>query len=1692
MKFKGLQQIASYSKKRKRRKHWRMVVTFLAAVVVFCTAYALLLPAITKERQRFCGLEEHVHTDACWQPASKVLSCDFTSNEANIIHTHTKLCYDLQGNLVCRIVQMQPHTHDASCYAEPELICALEENEEHQHEQGCYGEADLICTLPQTLMHIHSSACWDAEGSLICQVPGLIEHLHDESCFTVSEPLLICKLQEHTHSEACYIDRTADIETAEMWEATLPEELDGQWSQDALTIAISQLGYRESEVNALINDEGVKKGYTRYGAWFGDEYGDWCAMFVSFCLNYAEVDREFFPFEASCPRWVEKLEEEELYFPAEGHVIKPGDLIFFDYEDDDNANHVGLVVEIIPEDEENPAQIKTIEGNRSDSVDYGQYYVTDETILGFADVSIAQKKYELTQPFTKTYSDENVFVEATYLGSALIPEEAELKVTWLVPETMSDYDSYYNRAQELLDQYGNDVSEIIIKDFKLYDISFILNGEEIEPADAVDIQIRIPQVQLSDSESVTVIHYAEDGTEIPPDQQYTVDSQGVLNTAFETESFSLFAVVTTQSDVKSIIAMSYYSITNANVTALNGRTFAIAAGNYALAVKQGNLLGTKELLSLTDTSKTGDEALLCWSFEKNTTNTYYITTIQNEMTYYLSCTNDTLSLTTDQSAATAFTATRSGTNLTLANSRKYINLGASGVSMNSSAALSLYVIPSGEFTATFDGRIGNAAYWMNSGQSQTYKFTESETFDRTTVNGYITLPTASEVKKPGNYPMKLNGWYDIINKVFYDSSMLGQKIRLTNDTIFYPEWIAETYDIGQNVDVVQGQPDTSDFINTYVYDYTELFNTHSANYDTSSKTWKFDANSELGFIFFDYLTTGNIGNIADKNTAVNGVTVNEEKTKGTRGSSTTFPGTITSGIANDARMEALFGTTPYAGRHALGEADWLYSYDSTTGFYYYNSARNAASYNQSEQRFYVYDYVVNIDSQNSLNDFLPFNYGPSPTYGTLNETNDEGATVKYKYAEKDNEANYWFGMKSEIEFFLPADSGSAYNVSSYGTDMQLRFSGDDDVWIFIDGELVLDLGGVHDVVYGEVNFATGKVTIGQALSSSAIADDTAETYAEMPGVVYNSAGVTTTDLPFVLEGGKMHTITIYYLERGSSLSNCAVYFNLSPAYDLLISKMDSTMQEMLAGAVFQVYDDEECTTPSVLYVIEEDGTRVESADATFTTGEDGTVRCWGLLPSRTYYIKEIEPPPGYPQVSDYVIKIDLNAAGDAVIEIDSNGQKHKFAQYHTTTSEAEHLVELDVYNNKFVGGTEEIYVEKVWEGATEALPDKISVQLYANGEPTDRIMELREDNNWQGMWYNLPTCDENNVEYDYSVVEVDIPSDYTASYEEIIAQETNTTVIPGYWEEVTSLSGGAEYRIVSTSTGYAVSLASSSSSSLKPVAASETDESQCWIATASGSGVILQNKAYPSRYLSLARYSASATTSSTGNNVIISLSGGKISSAGGGYLRDNGSTNFQATSYSSWASNYRVYKWHEPSTETTVIEKPGWRVTNKPWDGKLNIPVQKVWDATLYEEEWQEVQMKLYLVSDVNSSAILIKTLTLNANNDWQGSFDDLSRPSDGSFYCIVEDTDEYIIDYGENTVSVFIGDKRKDAAKVTFEEDGTVTTVQITNSFLALLPETGGIGIQWYTLGGMLIVAVSIFLLYRKQKRRKEDFASS
>ncbi len=335
---------------RKRSKQRKIIIGLSLMVIIFCM-YMLVLPALTLDKAAYCGHEEHKS------------------------HSVEAGCYEVKDILTC---DMKEHKHDDACY-EDVLICE-NEDPEHVHDAGCY-EKQLKCTKK--------------------------EHEHADSCYK-QDKKLICDKNLHTHTLQCYSNPDADVETAQDWEETMKEiRLTGDWNRDILTIADSQKDYAESTENYHAVDE-EKFGYTRYGDWYGNCYGDWCAMFCSFVLHYSGVDEQMVPGEANCQAWIEKLQkldkenkekddiDYKLYHKqSSDYEPQSGDLIFFDWDyknggQDEISDHVGFVTGLVredPEDEDSEIlKVQTIEGNSYNKVREKEYAIDDIQIMGYCEI----------------------------------------------------------------------------------------------------------------------------------------------------------------------------------------------------------------------------------------------------------------------------------------------------------------------------------------------------------------------------------------------------------------------------------------------------------------------------------------------------------------------------------------------------------------------------------------------------------------------------------------------------------------------------------------------------------------------------------------------------------------------------------------------------------------------------------------------------------------------------------------------------------------------------------------------------------------------------------------------------------------------------------------------------------------------------------------------------------------------------------------------------------------------------------------------------------------------------------------------------------------------------------------------------------------------------------------------------------
>ncbi len=234
--------------------------------------------------------------------------------------------------------------------------------------------------------------------------------------------------------------------------------------------------------------------------------------------------------------------------------------------------------------------------------------------------------------------------------------------------------------------------------------------------------------------------------------------------------------------------------------------------------------------------------------------------------------------------------------------------------------------------------------------------------------------------------------------------------------------------------------------------------------------------------------------------------------------------------------------------------DGYYVYDS------YGSKGNYAVYNQTTNSFNVYDsagvYKESVSSEN-LGQFFPFDSADK----VFTESGKNLSPIGIKDGENDK-LNHHFGMSMTTEFVQPNGGKTADNK-----DMIFEFSGDDDVWVYIDGVLVGDLGGIHEKATLDINFATGEVKVGHVDGANGTKKEIEKTTIKAK---FDAAGATSNFTGNTFSSSTKHKLSFFYLERGAGASNMSLKFNLTTLPSSEVEKVNQN-GEAVQGATFKLY-----------------------------------------------------------------------------------------------------------------------------------------------------------------------------------------------------------------------------------------------------------------------------------------------------------------------------------------------------------------------------------------------------------------------------------------------------------------------------------------------------------------------------------------
>lgn len=421
------------------------------------------------------------------------------------------------------------------------------------------------------------------------------------------------------------------------------------------------------------------------------------------------------------------------------------------------------------------------------------------------------------------------------------------------------------------------------------------------------------------------------------------------------------------------------------------------------------------------------------------------------------------------------------------------------------------------------------------------------------------------------------------------------------------------------------------------------------------------------------------------------------------------------------------------------KTDRWYRYDSRTNHAQlnYNTENNSYNLDVYDQALVSqYNYLSNSDFTNG--NFLPFNKIEDSAYDDYHTISVGGEQVDiFDVHEAKEDTDLWFGMSISGAFYQPK------NGQVDGKDMVFEFSGDDDVWVYIDDVLLLDIGGIHGRISGSINFAEGMVYV-DGKDSVSFEQLFREAYWEENGTL---AGFEQYISQILDEEGRFkdytpHRMNFFYLERGGGASNCMLNFNLPtlPEGSITVQKEIENFTEGAYAGIefdFELYADldkdgncEQITSETeggkyksyLVYDADEDITD-ESKGEKKDLGSDGIFKLKhhekavfnGFPPDTKYYVKEV----GMTHAEYDDVVIIGSAVTDLVGEKDLTDTTEDGKGY---VASDEVVVEEQPYlvfrNHCSMTNLRQLYIQKTLaEGSESAAGESFQMEVKIDGKP---------------------------------------------------------------------------------------------------------------------------------------------------------------------------------------------------------------------------------------------------------------------------------------------------------------------------------------------------------------------------------------
>ena len=723
------------------------------------------------------------------------------------------------------------------------------------------------------------------------------------------------------------------------------------------------------------------------------------------------------------------------------------------------------------------------------------------------------------QTYDGTWEDDQVVIHVT-AGAGVIPEGAELSVIPIVKteeEQMEDLSQEQKaEAEAVNEQYAlteqkliedSEANGVLMEGFLAYDISFLVNGEEVEPSGDVKVVMDFKEAAIpegvSEDAAVAVKHLkedetAEDGVVVEDMAEradvQTTDKAAVEKVELTSDSFSTFLIYWGNSNDR-YVTIHYVNTSGTEITAegignkgnkkVSSETW-VNLSDYEIGIDNYEYQGT-HLNSYTGTEVSG--------VRYNEGNWYYRTGDSGDGNKWQTSNGRHVYLVYEQEIKVHFVAGDTGEELTDSMSlERFFNKYVDGTVATDDVAPEIegYRFVKTSISSTYNQyeqtteteTYGDQTLWLDGKYwaLQLRKYGDRYQYNR--VSAYAS----------GNNSTNSSMWLEIDNQVFFIYKPDGYQIT-TRDS-------------------------SKDGITLNLFNYTGVINNTS---------WS------AGFPFYNG-TQNHVDGRGGKNTG--GEVKNVLGDDG-------FPIAVTEneGKTVEHSLGFLFGNTSVSGTTGPMEANYLFTYDETTYSYEYDSQKNHAFYDEDDKRFYVYDYQLSPAGGTNYTDFkvgnfFPFNDVINPLQGQLNY-------IQYGQ-ENRTKVDYWFGMSMNMNFYQPENG-----VLSNGDAMRFEFRGDDDVFVYLDGVLILDLGGIHAAESGTIDFSTGTIEE----NGKTIYNGIYERY--MDSGLFTTEQLAEMFTEITVSGRTSHIFADYknvdmdffYLERGAGASNCHIKFNMPPIPD---------------------------------------------------------------------------------------------------------------------------------------------------------------------------------------------------------------------------------------------------------------------------------------------------------------------------------------------------------------------------------------------------------------------------------------------------------------------------------------------------------------------------------------------------------------